>query len=83
MHDILDLSNGIQSVASRARSLLTERTGTPPTREGRRAGRCAVVCPLWWYAHFPGPRAALEAPIVRPREEFGEIGVISQMLDQG
>jgi hypothetical protein len=27
-----------------------------------------------WHAHSHGPCAALEAPIVRPREEFGEFG---------
>jgi hypothetical protein len=29
--------------------------------------------------HSHDPRAALESPIVRPREEFGEISVISPL----
>jgi uncharacterized membrane protein YeaQ/YmgE (transglycosylase-associated protein family) len=35
-----------------------------------------------WDAPSPGPRAALESPIVRPSEEFGEIGVISRIKDE-
>ena len=76
---MLYLSNRIHSLASRERSLFYEHTGAPPTREGRRERLCEMGRPLRWETHSHRPRAALESPIVRPREEFGEIGVISPL----